>query len=210
MLIHHENFWAKVQVSEPVEQTPVGPDQFADEKDLERAIREHGAAMLSVARRLLINEDDTRECVQEAYLLAFARISSFEGRSSFRTWLHRIVVNSALGILRSRKRHNTQSIDDLLPVFDSDGCRIEPTWQFNEPLSKILELNETRDLVRCSIENLPDKYRIVLMLRDIEGYDTEEVATLLGTNTGVIKTRLHRARAALKKQLEPLFEKGAL
>ncbi len=166
--------------------------------------------MLSVARRLLINEDDARECIQEAYLLAFAKINSFEGRSSFRTWLHRIVVNCALGILRSRKPHNTQSIDDLLPVFDSDGCRIEPTWQFNEPLLKILERNQARDLVHRSIQSLPDTYRIVLMLRDIEGYDTEEVATLLETNTGVIKTRLHRARAALKKQLEPIFGKGEL
>lgn len=197
-------------MSEPAKQIPVGADHFADGNDLERAVREHGAAMLSVARRLLINEDDARECIQEAYLLAFVKINSFEGRSAFRTWLHRIVVNSALGILRSRKQHNTQSIDDLLPVFDSDGCRIEPTWQFNEPLLKILERNEVRDLVHRSIQKLPDKYRIVLMLRDIEGYDTDEVATLLETNTGAIKTRLHRARAALKKQLEPLFGKGEL
>ena len=166
--------------------------------------------MLSVARRLLTNEDDARECIQDAYLLAYAKIHSFEGRSSFRTWLHRIVVNCALGILRSRKQRSTISIDDFLPLFDSDGCRIEPTWQFDEPLLTALERNEARELIRRSIQTLPDTYRIVLMLRDIEEYDTDEVATLLETNTGAIKTRLHRARAALKKQLEPLFGNGEL
>ena len=80
-------------MSEPAKQIPVRSGHFADENDLECAVRKHGAAMLSVARQLLVNEDDARECVQEAYLLAFAKISTFEGRSSSRTWLHRIVRN---------------------------------------------------------------------------------------------------------------------
>ncbi len=197
-------------MSEPTEQIAVNQDYAADGNDLERAIREHGAAMLWVARRLLGNEDEARECVQEAYLLAFAKIASFEGRSSFRTWLHRIVVNTALGLLRKRKRKETESLDDLLPVFDSDGCRVEPSWRFNEPLERMLERNDVQNIVCRSIASLPESYRIVLALRDIEGYDTAEAATLLETNAGVIKTRLHRARAALKKKLEPLWSRGEL
>ncbi len=106
----------------------------ASDTELERAVREHGAAMLAVARRLLGNEDDARECVQDAYLRAFAKADLFEGRSSFRTWLHRIVVNTALGMLRKRKQRGMQTIDGLLPEFDASGCRIEPLWHFTESL----------------------------------------------------------------------------
>jgi RNA polymerase sigma-70 factor (ECF subfamily) len=181
-----------------------------DDSDLERAIREHGPAMLAVARRLLSNEDDARECVQDAYLRAFAKADLFEGRSTFRTWLHRIVVNAALGILRSRKQRKTQTIDGLLPEFDANGCRIEPMWQFTESLEQMLEREETRVAVHQAIDALPDIYRIVLVLRDIEEYSTEEVSNLLETNIAVVKTRLHRARAALKKQLEPQWVSGDL
>lgn len=208
--MHYGRRMVEPAVQEQEKNAAAGEGQASDERDLERAVREHGAAMLSVARGLLSNEDDARECVQQAYLQAFAKISSFKGRSLFRTWLHRIVVNTALGILRKRKRQRTQSIDDLLPEFDSDGCRVEPSWQFNVSLEQMLERDQVRDLVRRSIEELPDSYRIVLVLRDIEGYDTNEVATLLDTNAGAIKTRLHRARLALKKKLEPLWSKDEL
>lgn len=197
-------------MSDPAGQNPGDLSSAADRDDLERAVREHGGAMISVAQRFLRNEDDARECVQEAYLRAFAKIRTFEGRSSLRTWLHRIVVNVALGMLRSPKRRDTQLVDDFMPVFDSADCRVEPSWRFDETLEQMLERREVRDLVRRAIQELPDTYRIVLMLRDIEGYDTREVATMLETNIGAIKTRLHRARAALKKQLEPLWSEGRL
>ncbi len=195
---------SSVDTSQAIENQDLRDTALAD------AVREHGGAMLSVARRLLGNEEDARECVQEGYLRAFSKAESFEGRSSFRTWLHRIVVNTALGILRSRKRAPTQSIDDLLPEFDAEGCRIEPDWHFNEPLERMLERDDVRSLVRRSIDGLPDPYRTVLLLRDIEGFTTDEAAAMLETNTGAIKTRLHRARAALKKQLEPLWARGEL
>ncbi len=181
-----------------------------DSTALEQAIREHGPAMLAVARRLLRNEEDARECVQDAYLRAFTKSDQFDGRSTFRTWLHRIVVNSALGLLRKRKRSAVQTLDGLLPEFDANGCRIEPMWQIDEPLEKVLENRLVRDTVHQSIDKLPDIYRIVLLLRDIEGYSTEEVAQLLDTNVAVVKTRLHRARAALKRLLEPLWTGGEI
>jgi RNA polymerase sigma-70 factor, ECF subfamily len=180
------------------------------ESELERAVREHGGAMLAVARRLLGNEEDARECVQDAYLSAFAKADLFEGRSSFRTWLHRIVVNAALGRLRSRKQRGTQTIDGLLPEFDASGCRIEPMWQFTESFERSMERAEVRAAVQDAIAALPDIYRVVLVLRDIEEYSTNEVAALLETNIAVVKTRLHRARSALKKLLETQWSRGEL
>lgn len=94
--------------------------------ELERAVREHGRAMLAVARRLLGNDEDARECLQKTYLSAYAKAATFEDRSAYHTWLHQIVVNTALGMLRKRKQRGTPSIDGLLPEFDGNGCRIEP------------------------------------------------------------------------------------
>lgn len=166
--------------------------------------------MLAVARRLLGNDDDARECVQDAYLAAFAKAEMFEGRSAYRTWLHRIVVNTALGMLRKRKQRGTPSVDGLLPEFDGSGCRIEPMWQFDESLEKSMEREEARSAVRAAIDALPDLYRAVLVLRDIEEYTAAEVAALLETNIPVVKTRLHRARTALKKRLEGQWARGEL
>ena len=186
------------------------PIRSADTASLEQAVREHGGAMLAVARRLLGNDEDARECVQEAYLSAFAKADSFEGRSAYRTWLHRIVVNTALGILRKRKRGDVPSIDGLLPEFDDNGCRIEPLWQFEEPVERTVERAQSRQAVRDTIDALPDLYRVVLVLRDIEEFSAAETAELLETNVPVVKTRLQRARAALKKLLENQWARGEL
>lgn len=161
--------------------------------------------MLSVALRIMRNPEDAQECVQEAFLQAFKNIHRFEGRSSVWTWLHRIVVNSALLKLRARRRRPEGSLDDLMPQFDETQCRIEPRGQSRDSVETLLSKKETRDAVREAISQLPEDYRSVLLLRDIEELDTQETATALQINVGAVKTRLHRARAALKKLLEPVI-----
>lgn len=179
-----------------------------DSAAFEQLVRTHGPRMLSVARRMLRSEDDARDCLQEAFMRAYSAINKFEGRASLGTWLHRIIVNAALMKLRSRKSKPEQSIEDLMPNFDSDGCRIEPMWQFDESVETMIGRREVRDLVLASIGKLPDSYRTVLLLRDLEEHTTEDVASELGISVGAVKIRLHRARAALKKLLEPVFERG--
>lgn len=179
-----------------------------DSAAFEQLVRSHGPRMLSVARRILRSEDDARDSLQDAFIQAFAAMDQFEGRAALGSWLHRIVVNAALMKLRSRKNKPEQSIEDLMPDFDADGCRIEPMWQLDESVETMIGRREVRDLVLDSIGKLPDSYRTVLLLRDIEEHTTEEVASELGISTGAVKIRLHRARAALKKLLEPVFESG--
>lgn len=199
----------------PRPEGPPGPDrEQIDLVDALRAgdalaytalIRRHGRRLLHAARRLLGSEEDARDCVQETFVQAFRRIGAFEGRADLGTWLHRIAINQALMKLRSRSRHPEASIEELLPEFDRFGCRIEPVWQWSETVDEMLARRQTRELVVDKIAALPEDYRIVLMLRDVEEYDTREVADLLGVSTNVVKVRLHRARAALKRLLEPLF-----
>jgi len=171
----------------------------------EWVVRRFGGRLLAVARRLLGDENDARDALQDAFLCAFRALPSFEGNARLSTWLHRIVVNSALMKLRSRKRSPmaAESLDDLLPEFEDDGHRrgVGPAW--SAPVEAMLEREETRQTVRRSIDRLPADYRTVLVLRDIEELDTDETASVLGITRGAVKTRLHRARMALRELLDP-------
>jgi RNA polymerase sigma-70 factor (ECF subfamily) len=177
-----------------------------DERSYEELVRRHGGRMLSVAIRITGNPDDARDAVQDAFLQAFKNVSKFEERSSLATWLHRIVVNAALMKLRTRRRKPETSLDELMPRFDDVGCRIEPRAGDDEPVDELLARRETRERVREAIRDLPEDYRDVLILRDIEGLDTNETADSLSIKPGAVKTRLHRARAALKTRLETVIK----
>lgn len=168
----------------------------------ETLVRVHGGRLLSVARRFLPNNEDAQDAVQEAFIKAFRAIGTFEERAQLHTWLHRIVVNTALMKIRSRKRRPEESIDDLLPTFQADGHQ---TTESREWSDAIFERKETAAIVRQAIAQLPDHYRLVLTLRDIEERDTIETATALGTTTTVVKVRLHRARQALRTLLDREF-----
>lgn len=174
-------------------------------KSYEDLVRVYGGRMLAAARRLLRNEEEARDCVQEAFLHAFRSIHTFDGRAALRTWLHRITINAALMKIRARQGQPIAYLDELMPEFDADGCRIEPEQRLALPIETLLQRRHVRTLVREAIDRLPDAYRTVLILRDIEELDTEETARLLDTTPGAIKARLHRARAALKKLLEPVL-----
>lgn len=163
-----------------------------------------GGRMLAVARRL-VGTTHCEDVLQEAFVQAYRAIERFEERSSLGTWLHRITVNAALMHLRSRDRRPEESIDALLDGYGARGFRAEPLWTFPRSSEELLESRQVTELVREKIAALPDGYRIVITLRDIEGLDTAEVAELLDMTEGAVKTRLHRARTALKNLLGSLW-----
>jgi RNA polymerase sigma-70 factor (ECF subfamily) len=179
--------------------------QAGDEEAFAACVRDHLGRLLVVARRILDNEEDARDAVQEAFLSAFKEIGRFEGRSRLSTWLHRITVNAALIRRRTRQRHPERSIEDLLPHFTDGEHQIDPPVPWKETSDQVLQGEESRQVVRRCIDRLPETYRTVLLLRDIEGLDTEETARMLATSVGVVKTRLHRARQALRALLDPYF-----
>jgi RNA polymerase sigma-70 factor (ECF subfamily) len=181
-----------------------------DPATFEALVRIHAGRMLAVIRHFLANEEDAREALQDAFLSAFRAIHRFDGRSQLGTWLHRIAVNAALMKRRTRQRHPEQRIHDLLPDFHADGHRVHPEAEWGKPLDTMLERGETKELVRRSIDQLPEAHREILLLRDIEGLDTEETARLLDVNANTVKTRLHRARQALRTLLDPHFRRDEL
>ncbi len=179
-----------------------------DDDAYEYLVRAYGGRMLVVAKRFLGQDHDAQDAVQDAFISAFKAIDSFQGNSKLSTWLHRIVVNACLMKLRSRKRKPEKPVDDLLPRFREDGHRdhAEPSWAVT--FDTAVQSRETRDLVRKQIEELPETYRTVLLLRDIEQLSTEETAARLELSVPAVKTRLHRARQALKTLLDPHMQGG--
>lgn len=171
----------------------------------ERLVREFGVPILAVCERLLFNYEDAREATQEVFLAAFRSISTFDGRSQLATWLHRIAINTALMKLRSKRRRPERSIEELLPTFLADGHRENPGGAWTESVLEIVQRDETCELVRAKIKCLPESYRTVLVLRDIEELQTQVVAELLGMSPSAVKVRLHRARQALRTLLAPLM-----
>ena len=160
--------------------------------------------MLAVAKRYLRSEADAADCFQDTFVAAFDSISRFEQRSSLSTWLRGITVNQCLMRVRTNSRRREESIDHLLPEFDESGRRItelEPARPSD--FGDLIDESQTKIIVRSKIDELPDDYRTTLLLRDIDGYATQETADILGIQVNAVKTRLHRARSALKTLLAP-------
>ena len=173
-----------------------------DEEAFETTVRQYGARMLSTARRLLGNEHDADDAVQQAFISAFKSIGGFNADAKLSTWLHRIVVNAALAQLRARRHRPELPIEDLLPRFDDAGGWLDGTEQMGWGNEHRMERRETRQMVRRCIDQLPESYRSVLLMRDIEELDSQEVAEMLAITPNAANIRLHRARQALKTLIE--------
>ena len=176
-----------------------------DPAAFEALVRSEAGRLLAVTRRILANEEDARDATQEAFISAFKAREQFSGESKVSTWLHRIAVNAALSKLRSSKRRPEESIEDLLPRFLPNGHYARQYAAWTEPVDEALARKETAELVRETIDKLPESFRMALLLRDIAGFSTAEAAQMLGITPNAVKLRLHRARMALRTLLEPHF-----
>jgi RNA polymerase sigma-70 factor, ECF subfamily len=173
-----------------------------NEEAFETMVRQYGGRMLATARRLLGNEHDANDAVQQAFISVFKSIAGFNGEAKLSTWLHRIVVNAALAQMRYRRRRPELPIDDLLPRFDEEGRWAGDGAQQSVARENLTDGRETQELVRRCVDRLPEAYRSVLVLRDIEELNTDEAAEMLAVTPNAAKIRLHRARQALKTLIE--------
>jgi RNA polymerase sigma-70 factor (ECF subfamily) len=173
-----------------------------DAAAFETLLDRYSARLLRLARRFLDSEEDARDALQDAMVAVFKSIGNFEANSMLSTWLHRIVVNACLMKLRAKRRREEIDIEEYLPRFKEDGHQLEPSQPWTESAESMLERDELRALVRASIEQLPETYRVVLTLRDIEELSTDETAEILGITPNAVKIRLHRARQALRTMLD--------
>ena len=165
----------------------------------------HGGWMLQLARRLLRHEQDAQDVVQEAFLTAFRSLGGFQGQSRLSTWLHRVLVNAALMRMRRRKRKSEPVLEGDLAAKGRTGRSAELPLVWDDPPEDVAGRRELRRQVRGAIDQLPEIHRTILLLRDIEEMSTTEVAEFLDVSKQVVKTRLHRARQALRGKIGPLL-----
>ena len=160
------------------------------------------------------NEADAEEVVQDVFLSLFRNIDGFEGRAALSTWIYRITVNAALIKRRGKRVELEVLLEDHLPTFREDGHRegdrslLLADWS-ETPEEELLS-NESRRAVRRMIAGLPDHYRVVLLLRDLEELSNEETAEILNDSVASVKSRLHRARMALREQVTRSFVFGSV
>lgn len=169
---------------------------LAGERNLfEILMRRYNQRLYRVTRAILRDDAEAEDVTQEAYVRAYQHLSQFAGRSSFATWLTRIAIHEALGRVQRGKRKEEI---DAMEEFRRDS--LEPLTSTATPEQNASSA-EVRVLLERSIDALPDTYREIFMLRDVEEMSTSETAQCLGITEENVKTRLHRARALLRKEI---------
>jgi RNA polymerase sigma-70 factor, ECF subfamily len=171
----------------PADATIVARLKAGDLQTFETIVRRYSGRLLATARRLLGNDPDAQDAVQETFISAFNSIASFRGDARLSTWLHRIAVNAALVQLRHRRRWTEVPIDDLLPRFEANGCWAEGTELSSGAVEHLTGARDTREAVRRCIARLPAIYRSVLVLRDILAGTKNEVLAGIDIGSGYQK-----------------------
>ncbi len=176
-----------------------------DASALEILMERYGRRIYRVAFGIVRNHAEAEEVVQDVFLTLFRKADMFEGRAALGTWLYRVAANTALGKKRGKRAQLEVSLEDCLPTFLADGHREgDRAWltaDWSQSPEHALLSGEARAALEEAIGQLPEHYRAVLVLRDVEELSSEEVAEVLGESVASVKSRVHRARMALRELL---------
>lgn len=172
--------------------------QAGNTEAFEELVRRYERKIYNVVYRLMGNEQDTREALQDTFLRAYRFIGKFQFKSSFFTWLYRIATNTSLTKLRQRKAPVMVSLDD--PVGEDGDLPLEiPDYKYNP--EQMMKQRELQAALKKAVDSLPPDYRSVVVLRDLEGLSNEEVGKILKLSVPAVKSRLHRGRLELREML---------
>jgi RNA polymerase sigma-70 factor, ECF subfamily len=172
----------------------------------ELVFRDYAPRIYTLARRMLGNDADAEDVTQDVLLQVVRKLDTFRGEAAFPTWLHRVTVNAALAHRRRHAIHNEHRVNDPLEDFPEHGHHAGPISRWSiEPSRQVLD-RETHHLIERAIAALPEMYRDVFVLADVEGLPNAEIGVMLGLNVPAVKSRLHRARLLMRKALAPHFE----
>ncbi len=188
-----------------------------DPAALEILMEHYADRVYRLAHGITGNAADAEEVVQDVFLTLFRKIHTFEGRSALGSWIYRVTTNAALIKRRGRRADREVPLDLPFPAFLPDGHRaadpafLKADWS-QTPEADLLS-KETREVLHRAIDNLPEQYRVVVVLRDVQGLSNEEVAEVVGESVACVKSRLHRARMVLREHLtlalQPRHEAGS-
>jgi RNA polymerase sigma-70 factor (ECF subfamily) len=170
----------------------------------EELVSRYESTVYNLAMRFTRNQEDAEEVLQDVFLTIFTKVKGFEGKSAFSSWLYRVIVNSSFMKLRKRRSSLIVAIDDE----GEHGSRsvIENEKSSEVSLEEQLQNSRLREILAAAVDKLPDQYRAVFLLRDVEGLSNTEVGNILDLSIPAVKSRLHRARLMLRRKLHRLFE----
>ena len=172
------------------------------EESFEELIKRYSTKVYNLAFRLTKNAEDAEEVLQDVFSTVFRKVHRFEGKSAFSSWIYRVTMNAAFMKLRKRRRQRSIYIDDL-----HESVRERWVCKKSEENSgvEVTYRNQLREALEKSVLRLPQEYRGVFVLRDINGLTNKEVGKILGLSLPAVKSRLHRARHMLKRRLKAYF-----
>ncbi len=175
----------------------------------EEIVREYAPRVYGLARRLLGNAADAEDVTQDVFLQVVRKLPTFRGDAAFSTWLYRVTVNAALAYRRKRALREAVPLFEPLGDFGADGNHRTPVRRWmSRPNHQALD-REAHQVIEAAIAGLPESYRDVYVLADVEELPNDEIAEMLGLSLGAVKSRLHRARLLMRKALAPYFEERA-
>jgi RNA polymerase sigma-70 factor (ECF subfamily) len=172
----------------------------------ERVFRDYAPRVYHLARRMLGNDADAQDVTQDVLMQVVRKLDTFRGDSAFPTWLHRVTVNAALSNRRKRAQREDHQHSDPLESFLGDGHHAHPIQPWSVQPEKAVLDRETQDLIEKAIARLPQIYRDVYVLSDVEGLSNAEIGEMLGLSLAAVKSRLHRGRLLMRDALAPHFE----
>lgn len=175
-----------------------------DDTAFPELVKRYSRRILRVARNITNHEEDSEDVLQETFMKAYTHLDGFQGNSKFYTWLVRIAMNESLMKLRKRKTGKLVSLDEELNTGDDTIVREIAVWEGNPEDTYSQE--ELRDILDKTIASLPEGFRTVFMLRDVEELSTEETAEALELSIPAVKSRLLRARLQLREKLTRVFK----
>ncbi len=152
------------------------------------------------------NQMDAQDVTQEVLLTIYRKIDTFQGKSAFSSWVYRITLNATYMKLRTKKKEQYVSLDESLPSFNHAGFQNDKVSDWSKNTDSLLFSNETKGVIEKAVALLPEKEKVVFMLRDVEGLSTEKVGDILDLTVPAVKSRLHRARLFLRKRLSSYFD----
>ena len=168
----------------------------------ELLVETYGDRVYRLALRITGSNEDAEEVAQDALWTAARKISTFKGEAAFGSWLYRIAANAAYQKLRARKaKANEIAMDDVLPAFDEAGRHFEPMADWSERVDEQALQGELRRVLGAAIDELPADYRTALVMHDVEGLSNPDIAEALGISLPAVKSRVHRSRLFVRKQL---------
>ncbi len=169
----------------------------------EELINRYETKVHNLAMRLTRNSEDAEEVLQDVFVTVYRKIEGFEGKAKFSSWLYRITVNAAFMKLRKRKQDQSVSLDDMLPHLQNKVIAQRNNFGAHSDARALN--NEIRIALEGAITKLPDDYRAVFVLRDIDGLSNKEVGEILNLSIPAVKSRLHRSRLMLRKRLRRFY-----